>query len=198
VHGAPKHGRAISKAARVATMAVVMLGRWCGMQAEAGQSGASSEYAVKAAFLYHFAQFVEWPDAAFRDASSPLVYCTIGADPFDGTLETTLKGKTIGARAIEVRHAKQAGELQGCHLVFVGDGQKKQIPAVVAELHAAPVLIVGESEKFVEEGGTIGFVLEENKVRFEVNLGAAEKSGLRINAKLLALAKSVVGAPKRG
>jgi hypothetical protein len=179
-------------------MALVILGRWCGTEADAGQGGASSEYAVKAAFLYHFAQFVEWPEAAFRDASSPLVYCTIGADPFDGALETTLKGKAIGARAIEVRHAKQASELQGCQLVFVGDGQKKQIPGVLAELRAAPVLVVGESEKFVEEGGTIGFVVEENKVRFEVNLGVAEKSGLRINAKLLALAKTVVGAPKRG
>jgi YfiR/HmsC-like len=179
-------------------MALVILGRWCGTEADAGQGGASSEYAVKAAFLYHFAQFVEWPEAAFRDASSPLVYCTIGADPFDGALETTLKGKTIGARAIEVRHAKQAAELQGCQVVFVGDGQKKQIPGVLAGLRGAPVLVVGESEKFVEEGGTIGFVLEENKVRFEVNLGVAEKSGLRINAKLLALAKTVVGAPKRG
>lgn len=182
----------------MATMALVLLGRWCGTEADAGQGGASSEYAVKAAFLYHFAQFVEWPAAAFRNANSPLVYCTIGTDPFAGELDSTLKGKTIGARAIEVRHVRQTAEAQGCQIVFIGEGQKRQIPGVLAELRGGPVLIVGESENFAEEGGTIGFVVEENKVRFEVNLETAERSGLRINAKLLALAKTVVGAPKRG
>ena len=179
-------------------MLIVVLMQWCGAGAIAGQGGSSSEYAVKAAFLFHFAQFVESPEGAFRDANSPLIYCTVGFDPFEGTLDATLKGKSVNGRAIEVRHVKQAPEAQGCHLLFVGEGQKRQIPAVLAQFRGAPVLIVGESEKFAEEGGTIGFALEGNKVRFEVNLETAEKSGLKISAKLLALAKTVIGAPKKG
>jgi hypothetical protein len=163
-----------------------------------GQSGAASEYAVKAAFLFHFAQFVEWPAAAFRDASSPLVYCTIGLDPFQGALDAALSGKMIGARAFQVRHYKEAQEAHGCHVLFIGAEQKRQLSAALSELKGTPVLVVGESDKFVDEGGMIGFSLEENKVRFEINLEAAEKAGLKISAKLLALAKTVRGAPKRG
>jgi hypothetical protein len=150
------------------------------------QSNALSEYEVKAAFLYHFAQFVEWPPETFKEASDPLVYCTIGEDPFHGSLEAALNGKTIGARSLHVRHLKQLSELQGCHLVFV----------VLALLKGSPVLIVGESEHFVQEGGTIGFFLEENKIRFEINLEAAEKAQLKISSRLLALAKTVVGNPR--
>lgn len=188
---------ALQRARTVAAL-LVLLTRWGGVVEAAAQDGSSSEYAVKADFLYHFAQFVEWPEGAFRDANSPLVYCTIGFDPFKGALDTTLKGKTVGGRPVEVRHLKQAPEAQGCHLLFVGEGQQRQIPAVLAEFHGRPVLIAGETEKFTAEGGTIGFVLDGNKVRFEVNLGAAEKSDLKISAKLLALARAVIRTPKKG
>lgn len=198
MQGTLERERRMSKAARVVVVLLVAWWQGWGAAAIAAENGSSSEYAVKAAFLYHFAQFVEWPEGAFRDANSPLVYCTIGFDPFEGALDATLKGKSVNGRAIEVRHLKQAPEAQGCHLLFVGEGQKRQIPAVLAQFHGTPVLLVGESEKFATEGGTIGFVLEENKVRFEVNLEAAEKSRLKISAKLLALAKTVIGTPKRG
>jgi hypothetical protein len=163
----------------------------------AGQGVASSEYVVKAAFLYHFAQFVEWPATAFHDANSPYVYCTVGLDPFRGALDSALKDKTVGTRAFEVRHLKQALEVQGCHVVFLGESPKRQVGQATAALQGSPVLLVGESEEFLEEGGMIGFLLEDNKVRFEVNLEATDKAGLKLSAKLLALAKTVKGAPKR-
>jgi YfiR/HmsC-like len=160
-------------------------------------SSTAEEYSIKAAFLFHFAQFVEWPEGAFRKADSPLVYCTIGEDPFQGLLDATLKDKTIGAHAFQIRHLKQIQDAEGCHLVFVGEGEKKQILAALAVLKGSPILTVGESERFVQEGGIIAFCLEENKIRFEINLEAAEKANLKISSRLLALAKTVIGKPKR-
>ena len=160
------------------------------------QSNPLSEYEVKAAFLYHFAQFVEWPPETFKDLGAPLVYCTIGEDPFHGSLDAALNGKTIGARSLRVRHLKQPSELQGCHVVFLGEKEKKLFPTVLELLKGSPVLIVGESGHFVQDGGTIGFFLEENKIRFEINLEAAEKAKLKISSRLLALAKTVVGNPR--
>jgi hypothetical protein len=160
------------------------------------QANSSSEYQVKAAFLFHFAQFVDWPPEAFKDASSPLTYCTAGEDPFHGALEASLNGKMIGARPVRVIHFRQVQEIQGCQIVFLGTPEKKLISTMLANLRASPILTVGESEDFVQGGGMIGFFLEDNKVRFDINLDAAERAKLKISARLLALAKTVVGGPK--
>jgi uncharacterized protein DUF4154 len=168
-----------------------------GARSVAAQSAATSEYEVKAAFLFHFAQFVDWPDGAFQEADSPLVYCTIGADPFRGALETSLIGKKMGGHGLQVRHARQISEIQGCHVLFIGEGGKGQLASVLANVKGSPVLTVGESERFVNDGGMIGFCVEENKIRFKINLESAEKARLRISAKLLALAKTVIGRPRK-
>jgi hypothetical protein len=160
------------------------------------QSNATSEYQVKAAFLFHFAQFVDWPPEAFKDAATPLTYCTVGDDPFHGALDAGLDGKTIDGRSVRVLHFKQAQEIQGCQILYLGTPDKKFISATLANLRASPVLTVGESENFVQQGGMIGFLLEDNKVRFEINLDAAERTKLKISARLLALAKTVIGGPK--
>jgi hypothetical protein len=156
----------------------------------------AEEYSVKAAFLFHFAQFVEWPEETFKDASSPLTYCTIGEDPFHGSLDAALNGKTIVARPFRVLHFKQPREIQGCQVLFIGAEEKKILPAILAGVKGNSVLTVGESERFVQDGGMIGFFLEENKIRFEVNLEAAQKAKLRISSRLLALAKSVIGGQR--
>ncbi len=160
------------------------------------QSNASSEYQVKAAFLFHFAQFVEWPEETFKSAVSPLTYCTIGEDPFHGALDASLNGKTIGTRPLRVQHLKETEEIQSCQVLFIGTTEKKLIPATLASLKSDPVLIVGESEHFAQDGGMIGFCLEDNKVRFEINLNATQRAKLKISARLLALAKTVIGSSK--
>jgi YfiR/HmsC-like len=160
------------------------------------QSISLSEYQVKAAFLFHFAQFVDWPPEAFKDAESPLTYCTVGEDPFHGALEASMSGKMIGMRPVRVQHFKRAQDMQSCEVLFLGAQEQKSISAALANLKGIPVLTVGESEHFVEEGGMIGFFLEDNKVRFEINLDAAERARLKISARLLALAKTVIGVPK--
>lgn len=162
-----------------------------------GQSVDLSEYTVKAAFLFHFAQFVEWPEGTFQNTNSPLVYCTIGEDPFQGALEASFKGKAIGPHSLQVRHLKEASEAQGCHVVFLGTVTKRRVPEELASLKGNAILTVGESEQFVKDSGMIGFCMEESKIRFNINLEAAEKANLKISARLLMLAKTVIGKPKR-
>lgn len=163
-----------------------------------GRTAASSmEYDVKAAFLFHFAQFVEWPAETFKEAQEPVTYCTIGEDPFHGALERTLEGKTIGQRGLRVEHLSGAEKVGECQILFVGGpGDRKHILETLAIVKDQPILTVGETEGFAENGGTIGFCTESNKIRFEINLEAAGKARLKISAKLLALAKTVLGAPK--
>jgi hypothetical protein len=151
---------------------------------------------VKAAFLFHFAQFVEWPEETFKDASSPLAYCTIGDDPFQGMLDASLRGKTLGTHPLRVQHFKHPQEIQGCQVLFIGAGEKKLLPAILAGLKENSILTVGETDNFVQEGGIIGFCLEESKIRFEINLESAQKAKLRISSRLLALAKSVFGGQR--
>jgi hypothetical protein len=158
------------------------------------QTPATAEYELKVAFLFHFAQFVDWPPEAFKDANSALTYCTIGEDPFHGALDATLSGKTIGARSFRVLHFKQPQEIQGCQVLFIGAQEKKLLPRILADVKGNSVLTVGESEHFVEGGGMIGFLLEENKIRFEINLEAAKRAKLTISSKLLVLAKTVIGS----
>ncbi|MGB7283048.1 MAG: YfiR family protein [Candidatus Acidiferrum sp.] len=191
--GLRKDGRTRSRLAFYALTWLLIIGgaRWI-----SAQTNPSSEYQVKAAFLFHFAQFVDWPPQAFKAPDSPLSYCTIGEDPFHGGLDTALDGKMFGMRPFRVQHLQQAEEIQGCQVLFIGTTEKKSIAAVLANLKGAPVLTVGESEHFAQQGGMIGFCLEDNKVRFEINLSAAENAKLRIGARLLALAKTVIGSPK--
>ena len=182
---------------RIAVLLLAMLVIMGSVSEVPAQGGAASEYQVKAAFLFHFAEFVEWPQQTFRSEAEPLVYCIIGDDPFRGVLDAALNGKTIGAHPVQVRHVKRAQEISGCQVVFLGENEKKQLPALLATFKENPVLIVGESEHFAQSGGTIGFCLEENKIRFEINLETAERARLKISSRLLALAKNVIGGPRR-
>jgi len=182
---------------RIAAVTLGALFHACGAPAISGQSREPSEYAVKAAFLFHFAQFVEWPEGAFREANSPLVYCTIGEDPFQGALDESLKGKMVGAHPLQVKHLAEASEALGCHVAFIGKTGKKRVTDELARLGSSPVLTIGETEAFVKDNGMIAFCVEESKIRFNINLEAAKKANLKISSRLLTLAKTVIGSPRR-
>ena len=180
----------------LAASAVLLTVSVCG-RAPAANANTPLEYEVKAAFLFRVAQFVDWPPDTFKGAGEPFTYCTIGDDPFGGALEKTLNGKTIGERPLRVEHLSGAGKIDECQVLFVGGpGDKKHVEEALASAGRLPILTVGEADRFAEDGGTIGFCTEDNKIRFEVNLNAAGKAGLKISAKLLALAKTVLGIPK--
>jgi uncharacterized protein DUF4154 len=158
-----------------------------------GAQTANEEYRVKAAFLFHFAQLVDWPPGGQTGAENSLLLCTLGDDPFQGTLEGTVAGKAIGNRVIRIRHLGEPQDMQACQILFLGRAQSKRIPTLVADLHNAPILTVGETAGFLDAGGMICFLLEENKVRFDINLDAAESAKLKIGSRLLILAEHVVG-----
>lgn len=187
------HGR--PKRAKPSLLALLLLAACGTPPIEGGQSSAASEYTVKAAFLFHFAQFVEWPAEAFADANSPLTYCTIG-DPFGGALDESVNGKSIGNRRLQVKHVKELEQIAGCQVLFIAAGEKKRHGEELAMASKRPVLTVGETDGFATEGGIIGFSREQNKIRFDINLDAAGKAQLKISAKLLSLAKTVIGSPR--
>jgi hypothetical protein len=151
------------------------------------------EYRMKAAFLFHFAQLVEWPADTPADGGNSLFLCTLGEDPFRGELENTVEGKQIGSRTLRIWHLKSPQDPRGCQVLFISKSEDKRIAVLLANLRNAPVLTVGEADDFLGAGGMIRFCLEGNKVRFEINREAAESARLRISSQLLLLAKNVVG-----
>jgi hypothetical protein len=147
------------------------------------------EYEVKAAFLYNFARFVEWPAAPADDGTFGIA--VLGSDPFGSVLDDTLRGKTIGARPVVVRRIKHSEEVGGSRILFISDSEKDRLPAILKSLEAAPVLTVGEMSEFAERGGVIRFKLDNERIRLEINVAAAERSRLRISSQLLKLARIV-------
>jgi hypothetical protein len=149
----------------------------------------SREYQVKAAFIFNFTQFVQWPEKAFGGSGDVFTVAIVGDDPFDGALERAVVGKTVGSRRIVFRHFDNAADLQPCQLLFVPPAEDGELTAIMNKLGSGPVLTIGESEVFLRMGGEMRFYTEENKVRFEINMDATDKSGLKISSKLLRLAK---------
>ena len=154
---------------------------------------AESEYDVKAAYLYKFTKFVEWPEAAFASAEAPFVIGVIGRDPFAGALDRLIEGNTTGARRIEVRHftANDSEALRECQMIFVSASEQGRLGTILAAVQGRPVLVVGESEGFASAGGMLGFALRENRVGIEVNSAAARQGRLKISSQLLNIAKIV-------
>lgn len=173
---------------RVLTLVVIMA--WSAI-ASGAESPALSEYQIKAAFLYNFAKFVEWPAGALSERSPTLTFCVLGEDPFGADLDQTIAGKTINGKSLVTRRLKPLQEAEGCHILFISASERRRLPQIFEALQGLSLLTVGESERFARLGGIINFTLEQNKIRFEINVDAAERTGLKLSAKLLKLATIV-------
>jgi hypothetical protein len=160
-----------------------------GAAADAGD--AALEYRVKAAYLYQFGKFVEWPAAAFPSPTATLTLCVVGDDPFGPVLDDTVRSKTIAGHAISVVRVSARADLHACHILFLSADQSSALAQIVERTAGSPVLIVGEAPDFARRGGAVNFVLQQNRVLFEVNPRAAARGGLRISSKLLSLARIV-------
>ena len=161
------------------------------------QSG-HAEYDVKAAFLFSFTKFVEWPGSAFADARAPVVMGIIGEDPFSGGLSRIVDGQVVQGRGIIVRRHQFGDDLRSCQVLFVSASERARVPQILASLQGSGVLTVSDLDGFAAAGGVMQFVMEESRVRFLINLDAALQAKLRINSKLLALAHVVNRADVRG
>jgi len=162
-----------------------------GVQQSACAQSTAEEYQVKAAFLYHFAQLSDWPAGVLNAADPSLKLCIFDDEPRRQELQSTIEGKTIGAWVLHVRLISQAQEAQGCNILFLSHDQARRQTAILRSLRGMPVLTVGETPNFLSEGGMIRFHLDEDKIRFDINLEAAESSHLKISSRLLLLATSV-------
>src|SRR5579864_1634055 len=155
--------------------------------AEAGSGNPPvDEYQVKAAFLFNFAKFVEWPPQSFKSASDPILICVAGANPFGRSLEEAIGGKSVDGRKLAIRPISDLNQASGCHIVFMASAPRKH---ALQDDALAGILTVGESEGFAAAGGVIEFKLDGGKIKLEINVDAAERRQLRISSKLLSLAK---------
>jgi hypothetical protein len=162
------------------------------------QASPSVEYQVKAAFLLNFAKFIEWPPNVFLGGKTPIAVCIFRYDPFGSALDDIIRGKNINNRELLARRINELPDLKSCQLVFVSKTEDKHLSEVLNSLSGARALVVGESEGFAERGGGVQFFLEDNKLRFAVNVDAVQRARLIVSSKLLALARIVhdQGHPK--
>lgn len=167
----------------------ILLGMLFGCFAARASDFGPSEYQVKAEFLYNFAKFIKWPDNAFSQTNSPLVIGILGDDPFGPSLELALEGKMVDGHPLFVRDVDTLSDMRQCQVVFICKKPKRNIPRLLNTLQNLGILTVGETDSFLEAGGMISFVMEDSKVRFDINDSAATKAGLTISSKLLALAR---------
>ena len=164
----------------------------------AAQARPSSEYELKAAFLFNFAKFVDWPSNSFANPADAFSVCIVGADPFGRALDDALLGKTVEQHPVSIIRVRRVGDLTHCQILFVPASESRLLPEILAKLRGQCVLVIGETDDFASSGGVIQFTLEENRVRFFINTDAADRAGLKISSKLLALAKIVRDAPASG
>jgi hypothetical protein len=169
--------------------------------AQAADPPDASEYLIKAGFIYNFAKFVEWPSTAFSQPDSPIMIGVLGTDPFGSVLDRLVEDKKIGQRGFVVKRykwGKDLKDLKECKILFVSASEKAHIDEIVQAVKGLPILMVGETPGFAERGGIIRFTLEDNRVRFEINVDAARQADLNISSRLLTLAKIIPQAAASG
>ena len=160
------------------------------------QDAPPSEYRLKAAFLFNFAKFVEWPPEAFAEKTSPFIIGVLGDNPFGNELQQTVIGKNINDHPITIQPFSTAAAATNCHLLFISNSEKKRLTEIVPALRGTTVLTVSETERFIEAGGMINFVSVNNKIRFQINDDAAKTARLKISSKLLSLAVPAPRCPR--
>ena len=157
----------------------------------AAQGGAAGEYQVKAAFLFNFAKFVEWPDGSFKSPADGIHICVLGDNPFGTALSDVLAGKKVNDRPLVGMRLLDVKEASRCQILFVSKSEYTKLRAILAATKSAGILTVGDSDNFALDGGVIGFRLEDGRVRLEINLKAAQNAQVQISSKLLSLAQIV-------
>ena len=154
-----------------------------------------TEYEVQAAYLSNFGRFVEWPVRAGASERDPFYICVLGQDPFGALLDAALRGETIGGAPMAARRVASVADAANCRIVYVNFSKDTPLKTVLATLANSNALTVSDAAGFTQQGGTIQFVLEGNRVRFEINLAAAQRAGLNLSSQLLKVAVAVRRAP---
>jgi hypothetical protein len=179
---------------RISARILVLLGivlLVSGLPQSARAQSTADEYQVKAAFLFHFAQFLDWPAGALSAGGSSVSLCIFDDEPHRQELQSTIENKPIGDKVFHVHLITKAQEIQGCNILFLSRDEARRQTAILKSLRGLPVLTVGETNEFLSDGGMIRFHLEDGKIRFDINLEPADSAHLKISSRLLLLATSV-------
>jgi hypothetical protein len=155
-----------------------------------------TEYQVKAAYLFNFLKFVEWPDEPSADAHGKWVIGIVGENPFGDELAQAVNGKAVQGHELQVRKFQSTDDLRVCHILFVSASEKKRLPAILTALNGSSVLTVGDMDNFSGSGGMIQFLIDDGSVRFAINVTATSRAKLKVSSKLLSLARVVTGAER--
>jgi hypothetical protein len=166
---------------------------WASLAVLVALGSSPSEYEVKAAFLYNFAKFVEWPAESFAAPDDPLRLCIVGADPFGSMLDDTVGRKPIGGRPVKITRLRSAPRRGQCHVLFMAESEDARIANLLLTTSGEPVLTVSDAEDFAERGGMIGMRMDHNRVRFEINMISARQADLKISSQLLKVATQIIG-----
>jgi hypothetical protein len=161
-----------------------------GSVGEAG-TATSPEHMIKAAYLLNFARLIEWPRDAFANTDTPMTIGLLGSDPFGQALDLTVEGKKITNRPIAIKRLQWGQDLRQCQIVFLSSGDSHRITELAARLAGLPILIVGETTGLATRGATINFRVEDDRVRFDVNVDAAKRARLTISSQVLRVARIV-------
>jgi len=161
-----------------------------------GESPRTSEYRLKAGFLFNFVQFVDWPPSATQDSQPSLLIGILGDDPFGTFLDEIVRGERLGARSIQVRRYRRIADIEECNILFISRSENERVAEILSAVKNRPVLTVSDGDGFASQGGIIQFFTDKNRIRIRINLDAAEAANLTISSKLLRVAE-VVRTPKR-
>jgi len=152
-----------------------------------------TEYQVKAAYLFNFLKFVEWPDNPGADPHGKWVIGFAGDSPIGDELTRLVEGKNVLGRELQVKKFQGSENLRGCNILFISESEKKRLPSILAALRGSSVLTVADMDDFIGGGGMIQFMVEDARVRVAIDVGATSRAHLKVSSKLLALARVVAG-----
>jgi hypothetical protein len=170
-------------------VALWLLGCWLAFGFPAlAQEAPPTEYQIKAAFLYNFVKFVQWPTQAYAAATSPAIIGVLGENVFGDDLEKAIHNKVINHHPLRFKQFDSAEEATNCQVLFISQSEKKRFPQILESLRGKSILTVSESDHFLHDGGMINFIIVDLKVRFQINNEPARKAGLIISSDLLSLA----------
>ncbi|HET9404824.1 MAG TPA: YfiR family protein [Burkholderiales bacterium] len=159
--------------------------------ANAADDAATLEHRIKAAYLYQFAGYVEWPPDSFAQPDTPVTIAVLGAESLAAELNQVVTGRTVGGRTVVVKRVKAGEPLAGVHILFIGRAERARLVPLAQASQSRAILTVTESDGALAQGSMINFVLVDRRVRFEVALDPVEKSGLKLSSRLLAVAQQV-------
>ncbi|HKQ86973.1 MAG TPA: YfiR family protein [Candidatus Acidoferrales bacterium] len=162
----------------------------------AAQRGRPTQYDVEAVYLYQFGKFVQWPTASVP--TEPFSICVMGRDPFAQTLDNTIAGETIGQAPLKADRVDTIDDAKYCRILFISASEDARLEEILNRIGKAPVLTVSDVPGFIARGGMIQFVVQDNRVRFEINVATAKQAGLTMSSQLLKVAAAVRGAPAAG